>query len=127
LAKVVEGTPQVKTYEVSNAYENHEVGFHRSFAPGCVTPAYRELPGIVGNCGLYVRPPGGHAGSACRKVSLGTRIRSDCRAFQSRCACGALHSGGTEIKIDDQEYLILREDEVLGVLEAAKHAAGGKK
>ncbi len=34
---------------------------------------------------------------------------------------------GTEIKIDDQEYLILREDEVLGVLEAAKHAAGGKK
>jgi len=34
---------------------------------------------------------------------------------------------GTEIKIDDQEYLILREDEVLGVLDAAKHAAGGKK
>jgi chaperonin GroES len=35
---------------------------------------------------------------------------------------------GTEIKIDDQEYLILREDEVLGVIEAAKHsAAGGKK
>jgi chaperonin GroES len=33
---------------------------------------------------------------------------------------------GTEIKIDDQEYLILREDEVLGVLEAAKHAAGKK-
>ena len=34
---------------------------------------------------------------------------------------------GTEIKLDNQEYLILREDEVLGVLEAAKHAAGGKK
>lgn len=35
---------------------------------------------------------------------------------------------GNEIKIDDQEYLILREDEVLGVLESAKHsAAGGKK
>jgi chaperonin GroES len=33
---------------------------------------------------------------------------------------------GTEIKIDDQEYLILREDEVLGVLEAAK-ATGAKK
>jgi len=33
---------------------------------------------------------------------------------------------GTEIKIDDQEYLILREDEVLGVLEAAKSAAGKK-
>jgi chaperonin GroES len=35
---------------------------------------------------------------------------------------------GTEIKIDNQEYLIVREDEVLGVLEQAKHsAAGGKK
>ncbi len=33
---------------------------------------------------------------------------------------------GTEIKIDDEEYLILREDEVLGVLEAAKSAAGKK-
>ncbi len=35
---------------------------------------------------------------------------------------------GTEIKIDNEEYLIVREDEVLGVIEAAKHAAtGGKK
>ncbi len=34
---------------------------------------------------------------------------------------------GTEIKIEDQEYLILREDEVLGVIETAKSAAGGKK
>ncbi len=34
---------------------------------------------------------------------------------------------GTEIKIDNEEYLIIREDEVLGVLESAKHAAGGKK
>lgn len=34
---------------------------------------------------------------------------------------------GTEIKIDDQEYLILKEDEVLGVIESAKHAGGGKK
>ena len=33
---------------------------------------------------------------------------------------------GTEIKIDDVEYLILREDEVLGVLEDTKHAAGKK-
>ena len=30
---------------------------------------------------------------------------------------------GTEIKIDDQEYLIIREDEVLGILEAAKQSA----
>ena len=35
---------------------------------------------------------------------------------------------GTEIKIEEQEYLILREEEVLGVIEAAKRsAAGGKK
>ena len=33
---------------------------------------------------------------------------------------------GTEIKVDDQEYLILREDEVLGVIEGAKAAAGKK-
>ena len=33
---------------------------------------------------------------------------------------------GTEIKLDNQEYLILREEEVLGVLEAAKSAAGKK-
>ena len=31
---------------------------------------------------------------------------------------------GNDIKIDEQEYLILREDEILGVLEAAKAAAG---
>jgi len=35
---------------------------------------------------------------------------------------------GTEIKIDKEDYLILREQEVLGVIESAKHsAAGGKK
>jgi chaperonin GroES len=34
---------------------------------------------------------------------------------------------GTEIKLDEQEYLILREDEVLGVIVSAKSAAGGKK
>ena len=34
---------------------------------------------------------------------------------------------GTEIKIDEQEYLIIREDEVLGIIESAKQAAGAKK
>jgi chaperonin GroES len=35
---------------------------------------------------------------------------------------------GTEIQIDNEDYLILHEEEVLGVLESAKHsAAGGKK
>jgi len=34
---------------------------------------------------------------------------------------------GTEIKLDGSEYLIIREDEVLGVIEGAAKAAGGKK
>jgi len=34
---------------------------------------------------------------------------------------------GNEIKIDEQEYLILREDEILGILESTKAAAGSKK
>lgn len=34
---------------------------------------------------------------------------------------------GTEIKLDGEDYLILREDEVLGVIEGAARAAGGKK
>ena len=34
---------------------------------------------------------------------------------------------GSEIKIDGDEYLIMREDEILGVIERAGSAAGGKK
>jgi chaperonin GroES len=35
---------------------------------------------------------------------------------------------GTEIKIDEEELLIIREDEVLGILEGTKQSAsGGKK
>ena len=34
---------------------------------------------------------------------------------------------GTEIKIDNEEYLILKEEEVLGVLEGKSATAGGKK
>jgi chaperonin GroES len=33
---------------------------------------------------------------------------------------------GTEIKLDGEEYLIVREDEVLGVIEGAAKAAGKK-
>ena len=35
--------------------------------------------------------------------------------------------GGTEIKIEDEEYLILREDEVLGKMQRAAKAASGKR
>ena len=34
---------------------------------------------------------------------------------------------GTEIKLDDEEFLIIREEEVLGVIESAAKAAGSKK
>jgi chaperonin GroES len=34
---------------------------------------------------------------------------------------------GSEIKIDGEEFLIMREDEILGVIERAGAQAGGKK
>ena len=34
---------------------------------------------------------------------------------------------GTEIKLDDEDYLILKEDEVLGITSAAKKAKKAKK
>jgi chaperonin GroES len=34
---------------------------------------------------------------------------------------------GTEIQIDNEEYLILREEEVLGIVEGRAATAGGKK
>jgi chaperonin GroES len=34
---------------------------------------------------------------------------------------------GSEIKIDGDEFLIMREDEILGILERAGAASGGKK
>lgn len=34
---------------------------------------------------------------------------------------------GAEIKIDDEEFLILKEEEVLGVVEGKAASAGGKK
>ena len=35
--------------------------------------------------------------------------------------------GGSEIKIDGEDLLIMREDEILGVISRAGAAAGGKK
>jgi chaperonin GroES len=34
---------------------------------------------------------------------------------------------GTEIKVDNEDYLILKEEEVLGVVEGRAAVAGGKK
>ena len=33
---------------------------------------------------------------------------------------------GTEVKLDNEEYLILREDDVLGIIEGAAKAKGAK-
>ena len=35
--------------------------------------------------------------------------------------------GGSEIKVDGEELLIMREDEILGIISRAGAAAGGKK
>ena len=35
--------------------------------------------------------------------------------------------GGSEIKVDGEDLLIMREDEILGVISRASAAAGGKK
>jgi len=35
--------------------------------------------------------------------------------------------GGSEIKVNDEELLIMREDEILGIIRRAGAAAGGKK
>ena len=34
---------------------------------------------------------------------------------------------GSEIKLDNEEYLIMREDEILGIIERAGAASGSKK
>jgi len=35
--------------------------------------------------------------------------------------------GGNDIKIDDEEYMILKEDEILAKISGAAKAAGGRK
>jgi chaperonin GroES len=54
----------------------------------------------------------------------GTRVALDVRAGD-RVLFGKY--SGSEIKLDGDEYLIMREDEILGVIERAGGAAGGKK
>jgi hypothetical protein len=74
--------------EVANAYEDHEVGFHRGLVFGGFT-SYRELPSIVGICGLCFSHLGCHAGGWREQVPLGGWILRNCRAFQSRRSGGA--------------------------------------
>lgn len=53
----------------------------------------------------------------------GTRIAIDIKAGD-KVLFGKY--AGTEIKLDGEEYLILREDDVLGVVEGATKAKGAK-
>jgi len=53
----------------------------------------------------------------------GTKIALDVKAGD-RVLFGKY--SGTEIKLDGEEYLILREDDVLGVIESASKAKGVK-
>jgi chaperonin GroES len=54
----------------------------------------------------------------------GTRIPLDVQAGD-RVLFGKY--SGSEIKLDGEEYLIMREDEILGVIERAGAASGGGK
>ena len=58
------------------------------------------------------------------KIEKGERIALDVKAGD-RVLFGKY--SGTEIKIEDEEYLILREDEILAKLSGAAKAASGKK
>ena len=58
------------------------------------------------------------------KIEKGERIALDVKAGD-RVLFGKY--SGTEIKVDDEDYLILREDEILAKLSGAAKAASGKK
>ena len=58
------------------------------------------------------------------KIEKGVRIPLDVKAGD-RVLFGKY--SGTEIKVDDEDYLILREDEILAKLSGAAKAASGKR
>ncbi|MBZ5696921.1 MAG: co-chaperone GroES [Acidobacteriia bacterium] len=58
------------------------------------------------------------------KIEKGVRVALDVKAGD-RVLFGKY--SGTDIKVDDVDYLILREDEILAKLSGAAKAASGKK
>src|SRR5260221_1477969 len=58
------------------------------------------------------------------KIEKGERIPLDVKAGD-RVLFGKY--SGTEIKVEDEDYLILREDEILAKLSGAAKAAGGTR
>src|SRR5215470_17548390 len=61
---------------------------------------------------------------AGKKLDSGERVQLDVKEGD-RVLFGKY--AGTEVKIDDEEYLILREDDILGVIEREAAKAKGKK
>jgi chaperonin GroES len=58
------------------------------------------------------------------KIEKGVRVPLDVKVGD-RVLFGKY--SGSEIRVDDEDYLILREDEILAKLSGAAKAAGGKK
>jgi chaperonin GroES len=60
---------------------------------------------------------------AGKKLDSGDRVEMDVKQGD-RVLFGKY--AGTEVKLDDEEYLIMREDDILGVIERAGEKAKGK-
>ena len=60
---------------------------------------------------------------AGKKLDSGERVALDVREGD-RVLFGKY--SGTEVKLDDQDYLIMREDDILGVIERAAASEGSK-
>jgi chaperonin GroES len=61
---------------------------------------------------------------AGKKLDSGDRVALDVKEGD-RVLFGKY--AGTEVKLDDEEYLIMREDDILGVIERASKAKGKGK
>jgi chaperonin GroES len=59
-----------------------------------------------------------------KKLDSGERLAMDVKEGD-RVLFGKY--AGTEVKLDDEEYLIMREDDILGVIERASKAKGKGK
>jgi chaperonin GroES len=60
---------------------------------------------------------------AGKKLDSGERVNPDVKEGD-RVLFGKY--AGTEVKLDDQEYLIMREDDILGVIERASEGSKAK-
>ncbi|HXU39542.1 MAG TPA: co-chaperone GroES [Blastocatellia bacterium] len=63
------------------------------------------------------------AAGAGKKLDSGERLALDVKEGD-RVLFGKY--AGTEVKLDDQDYLIMREDDILGVIERAAASEGSK-